>query len=136
MPGSENIEKQFAIYIVRCCDGTYYTGLTTDLDRRIERHNSPGKETWSKYTKARQPVELVYNFPGIKSKRAAYVGEYYIKSLKRKGKELLINGDEKAVGLLEDLINLESGAVSKKDAKDIKNKQNTKKVRRPEVLKN
>ena len=44
-------------YIVKCCDNTLYTGWTTDLDRRIEAHNS-GKG--AKYTRSRRPVELIY----------------------------------------------------------------------------
>ena len=44
-------------YIVRCCDNTLYTGWTTDLDRRMEAHNS-GKG--AKYTRSRRPVELIY----------------------------------------------------------------------------
>ena len=44
-------------YIVRCADGTLYTGYTTDIERRLNAHNS-GKA--SKYTRGRLPVELVY----------------------------------------------------------------------------
>jgi putative endonuclease len=94
------MDKQYSLYIVRCSDNTYYTGMTSDLDKRIERHNSGEKDTWSKYTKGRQPVVLVFSFPGIKSIRAAYIGENYIKALTAKRKEKLISGDEKAVGLL------------------------------------
>ena len=101
------MKKQYSLYIVRCIDNTYYTGMTSDLDRRIERHNmtGPKKDTWSKYTKARQPVVLVFSVSGIKKIRTAMIGEMYIKSLPRQRKELLINGDEKAVGMLKDLIN-------------------------------
>lgn len=45
------------VYIVRCADGTFYTGVAKDLDSRIERHNT-GKG--AKYTRGRLPVELVY----------------------------------------------------------------------------
>ncbi len=45
------------VYILRCCDGSYYTGITNSLDRRIEQHNA-GKG--AKYTKGRGPLELVY----------------------------------------------------------------------------
>jgi putative endonuclease len=48
----------YAVYIVECADGTLYTGITTDLKRRIEEHNSSPKG--AKYTRARRPVKLVY----------------------------------------------------------------------------
>ncbi len=102
------MDKQYSLYILRCNDDTYYTGMTADLENRIERHNDPKKDTWSKYTKHRQPVELVFSLPGITSKRAAILGEIYIKSLTRQRKELLVNGDEKAIGLLNDVIQKES----------------------------
>ena len=44
-------------YILRCADGTFYTGWTTDLTRRVDVHNSG---QGAKYTRARRPVELVY----------------------------------------------------------------------------
>jgi putative endonuclease len=46
------------MYIVECSDGTYYTGSTKNLERRIEEHNSPDRG--ANYTRMRQPVELVY----------------------------------------------------------------------------
>jgi putative endonuclease len=45
------------VYILRCVDGTLYTGITTDLDRRLTEHNSG---TGARYTAARRPVELFY----------------------------------------------------------------------------
>ncbi len=99
------MDKQYSLYILRCSDNSYYTGVTSDLDKRIEKHNSPDKYTWSRYTKGRQPVILAFSLHGIKTIRSAYIGENYIKSLPRKRKELLINGDEKAVGLLNEVIN-------------------------------
>ncbi len=47
----------WVVYILRCSDGSYYTGITNSLDRRIEQHNA-GKG--AKYTKGRGPVELIY----------------------------------------------------------------------------
>lgn len=49
---------RYFVYIVECCDGTLYTGITNDLQKRIEVHNS-GKG--AKYTKGRTPVRLVYS---------------------------------------------------------------------------
>ena len=53
----ENAAKWY-VYIVRCRNGAFYTGITTDLTRRLEQHNQ-GKG--AKYTRANGPVELVYS---------------------------------------------------------------------------
>ena len=66
-------------YIVKCCDNTLYTGWTTDLDRRIEAHNS-GKG--AKYTRSRLPVELIYR-ENAADKSAALRREAAIKRLDR-----------------------------------------------------
>lgn len=49
------------VYILRCADETLYTGVTTDLTRRVAEHNSGVKGKGAKYTAARQPVVLVYD---------------------------------------------------------------------------
>ena len=51
--------KMYYVYIVKCADDTLYTGIATQLDRRIEEHNS--SEKGAKYTRVRRPVELVYS---------------------------------------------------------------------------
>lgn len=73
-------------YIVKCSDGTYYTGWTNDLERRIRVHNE-GKG--AKYTRSRGPVELVY-YEGFDTKEEAMSREARIKRLTRKEKEQLI----------------------------------------------
>lgn len=75
------------IYIVRCSDGTLYTGITTDLERRIAEHNDSAKG--AKYTKGRGPVELVY-FKDAKDKSEASKEEYRIKNLNREEKLKLL----------------------------------------------
>lgn len=80
------MEKTNYTYIVKCSDGTYYTGWTTDITRRIGDHNS-GRG--AKYTKSRLPVELVY-YEVFQSKVEAMKREYAIKQLTRKKKEELI----------------------------------------------
>ncbi|TDM12338.1 GIY-YIG nuclease family protein [Macrococcus bovicus] len=76
------------IYILECADGTYYTGYTTDLDRRLNAHN---KGKGAKYTRVRRPVRRLYEevFP---SKQEAMQREYAIKQLTRSQKERLIKG--------------------------------------------
>lgn len=73
-------------YILRCGDGTLYTGWTYDLKKRLEAHNS-GKG--AKYTRSRLPVELIY-FEVFSTKEAAMSREFAIKHLSRKEKLKLI----------------------------------------------
>ena len=74
------------VYIVRCRDGSLYTGWTNDLKKRIEAHNAG---TGAKYTKSRRPVELVY-FESYESKSEALKREAAIKKLSRAAKLALI----------------------------------------------
>ena len=69
------------VYILRCADGSLYTGWTNDLEKRVKTHNA-GKG--AKYTKTRLPVELVY-YEGEALSR-----EFSIKKLKKTAKEKLI----------------------------------------------
>lgn len=73
----------YFVYIVKCCDGTLYTGITTNLDRRVGEHNSSTKG--AKYTRARRPVELVYS-KKFRSRSSAGKEEARIKGLTRKQK--------------------------------------------------
>lgn len=79
------------VYILRCYDGTLYTGYTTDLIRRLEAHQS-GKG--AKYTRSRRPVELVYQ-EELTDKSGALQREAAIKKLSRSEKLLLINSASK-----------------------------------------
>lgn len=74
------------VYIVECCDGTYYTGWTTDVEARVKTHNSG---SGAKYTRSRLPVKLVYS-EKLESRSAALKREAAIKKLKREKKEQLI----------------------------------------------
>lgn len=73
-------------YIVKCSDGTFYTGWTNDLTHRMEAHN---QGRGAKYTKARRPVTLIY-YETFETKEEAMKREYAIKRLSRKEKEELI----------------------------------------------
>lgn len=79
------------IYMVRCSDGTLYTGITNDLKKRLEAHNS-GKEG-ARYTRSRRPVKLVYS-EQVESKSAAAKLEYQLKKLPRLKKIRLIKDKE------------------------------------------
>ena len=79
------------VYMVRCRDGTLYTGITNDLKKRIEAHNS-GKDG-ARYTRSRRPVKLVYS-EQVESKSAAAKLEYQLKKLPRLKKIRLIKDKE------------------------------------------
>ena len=76
------------VYIVRCADGSLYTGIARDVARRVAEHNSNDLLA-SRYTRARRPVVLVYQ-EKRKSRSAASKREYQIKQMKKKEKEALI----------------------------------------------
>lgn len=73
-------------YILRCKDGSLYTGWTTDLENRLKMHNSG---LGAKYTKGRGPCKLVY-FETFDNKNDALKREYAIKKLPKEKKEELI----------------------------------------------
>ncbi len=74
------------VYMLRCRDGSLYTGWTNDLEKRLKAHNSGSA---SKYTRTRLPAELVY-FEEWESKEAAMSREWHIKRLSREEKLKLI----------------------------------------------
>ena len=74
------------VYMLRCADGTLYSGYTTDPNRRTAAHNN-GRG--AKYTRSRLPVELVY-FESIETKSQALKREAALKKLTRTEKILLI----------------------------------------------
>ena len=74
------------VYVLRCADGTLYTGITTDVERRQREHNAG---TASKYTRSRRPVVVVYR-ERRRDRGAALRREAAIKALSRPAKEALI----------------------------------------------
>lgn len=80
-------KKQWLVYILRCADGTLYTGMTDDIKHRIAAHNA-GKG--AKYTRGRGPVEIVYR-ECCESRSAALKRECAIKKLPRPQKLTLID---------------------------------------------
>jgi predicted GIY-YIG superfamily endonuclease len=75
------------LYIVRCCDNTFYTGITNDLHRRVDKHNDGSA---SRYTRSRRPVKLIY-YERCRNKSSALKKEYTVKSLSRIEKVKYIN---------------------------------------------
>lgn len=83
--------SKYFVYILQCADGTLYTGITTDVDRRTEEHNTSPKG--SRYTRARRPVQVVYT-KKYKDRAEASVEESRIKKLKAKQKKELCKPSE------------------------------------------
>jgi putative endonuclease len=79
-------KKVFYVYIVRCHDGTLYTGFTTDIASRVVAHNTSSRG--AKYTRARRPVTLVYS-QKFATRSGALKREVAIKRLRRAEKEAL-----------------------------------------------
>lgn len=80
-------DNHWFVYILRCSDNTLYTGVTTDIARRLQEHNQGSQG--AKYTRARRPVELVYQEPAA-DRSAAQQREYHIRRMSAAQKRDLI----------------------------------------------
>ena len=83
------VDTVYSVYIVRCADNTYYTGIAADVDRRIIEHECSPRG--AKYLKGRGPLTLVYAKAAGDRSVASQV-EYRIKQLSRAAKRSLIDG--------------------------------------------
>jgi len=81
-------DRPWFLYVVHCSDGTLYTGVTTDVSRRIREHNTGSRG--AKYTKTRRPVKLIYQV-NFNDRSAAQKAEHKFKKLTRKQKDEMIN---------------------------------------------
>lgn len=81
------MEQKWYVYILQCADGTLYTGITNNLDRRLKAHNAG---TASKYTRTRRPVMMVYQ-EEEESKGEALRRELQIKAMSRQQKKALLS---------------------------------------------
>ncbi|MCU7843061.1 MAG: GIY-YIG nuclease family protein [Candidatus Thiodiazotropha sp. (ex Monitilora ramsayi)] len=81
-----NAEYLWFVYMLRCVDGSLYTGITTDLQRRLDQHN---QGTGAKYTRSRRPVSLLYS-QSCCSQSEALKREHAIKRMSSKDKWTLI----------------------------------------------
>lgn len=82
-------EKPWMVYIMECSDGSFYTGITNDIERRQQLHN---EGTASRYTRSRRPVVLRYQ-EICGSRSQALIRECSLRLLSRKEKEELVNRD-------------------------------------------
>ena len=82
--------KHYYVYIIKCADKYYYTGIINDINRRLNEHNhSLNKKS---YTFSRRPVEMVY-YQSFQNPNEAILWEKRIKGWTRQNKEALIRGD-------------------------------------------
>lgn len=77
------------VYIIEASDSSYYTGITTDVERRFDEHCSTA--LGAKYFNGRSPIKVIYRESGH-SRSSASKREYEIKKLSRRQKELLVKG--------------------------------------------
>jgi putative endonuclease len=95
---SRNLKSQDCYcYIVECSDGTFYTGWTTDLEKRVATHNA-GRG--SRYTRLRRPVKLVY-FENLPNRSEAMQREAQIKRMDRASKLMRIAGFKSRLSSLD-----------------------------------
>ena len=83
---AETTNKAWFLYLVRCADGSLYTGITNNVPRRCKQHNAG---TASRYTRSRLPVKLIYQ-ESHASRSVALKRELAIKAMSRQEKDLLI----------------------------------------------
>ena len=90
------MKRDYFVYILKCADGTYYTGVTSNLEKRFVQHDA---SNYSGYTITRKPVKLIYS-ERLNDIRDAILLEKKIKGWSRKKKEALMRGDFDALVLL------------------------------------
>lgn len=86
-------QSEWVVYILSCADGTLYTGVTTDVDRRVRQHNGE-LVGGARYTRVRRPVTLAW-YQGCDSRGQACQYEAQIKALSRLQKERLITAQQR-----------------------------------------
>lgn len=84
----------YFVYILLCNDQTFYIGSTNDLQKRLHSHNF--LKSGAKYTRARRPVEVIYQ-EEFESKSLALKREHFLKQLTRKQKQSLIHAHNKTL---------------------------------------
>ncbi|WP_455223556.1 GIY-YIG nuclease family protein [Kaarinaea lacus] len=85
----KHLDKNWYVYLVRCCDGSLYTGIAKSLEKRLAEHNTDN-QLGAKYTRSRRPVKLVYQ-ERFTSRALAARRESAIKRLSKKQKEILVS---------------------------------------------
>jgi putative endonuclease len=89
-------DTSYSLYIIRCADGTLYTGIATDVERRLREHESGARG--ARYLRGRGPLRVEF-CETLGSRARAQRYEYRVKRLQRKHKEALIEGRRSLVEL-------------------------------------
>ena len=110
--GYEAIMKTYYVYIVKCADQSYYTGITNNIERRLYDHNHGINPNC--YTHKRRPVKLMF-VQDFSNPKDAITAEKQIKSWSRKKKEALFHGDWNKIHDLAKCKNSTSHVHHKKD---------------------
>ena len=97
MPEPGSSPDQYSLYILRCADGSLYTGIAIDVDSRLSEHERGVRG--AKYLRGRSPFRLVFQKP-IGDRSAAQSIEYRVKQLDRSSKLRLVSGDLSLEALL------------------------------------
>ena len=92
--------REYQLYMLRCADGSLYTGIAIDVDKRLAEHLS-GKRG-ARYLRGRAPLEIVFQ-ARAGDRRAALRLEHHVKALKKPHKEMLVRGDVTLADLLPQL---------------------------------
>ena len=102
LPKGSSVMKWF-VYIVRCADGSLYTGITKDVNRRCQQHNAG---TASRYTRSRRPVKLIYEEVHL-DQSSALKREAAIKAMNRREKLTMIRQRKKPAKQVREIAHLE-----------------------------
>lgn len=98
----QHLDSSWTLYLLRCADDSLYTGITTDVQRRLAEHSrTSGKSRGAKALRGRQPLTLVFQL-SLPNKSVALQLEYRIKQLSRADKERLVVGHLDPMTLLPD----------------------------------
>jgi putative endonuclease len=97
-------EQTWVLYMLRCADNSLYTGITTDIERRLREHSGlAGKSKGAKALRGKRPLSLVFQI-ALQNKSEALKLEYRIKTLTRAQKESLLDGGLELGTLSDSLI--------------------------------
>lgn len=100
-------QTTFSLYILRCADDSLYTGIASDVTRRLAEHETGGRG--AKYLRGKQPLRLEFSSE-VGDRATASRLEYRVKRLSREQKEALIAGHRSIADLLADQSSLEGSA--------------------------
>ena len=101
MPETAPAHSEYSLYIVRCADGSLYTGIATDVDRRLEEHVSGVRG--ARFLRGKGPLEIVFS-ASAGDRAAASRLEYRVKRLSRAQKLDLVDGRFRLADLVDDQV--------------------------------